>query len=119
MGDVHFRCLGCQQSLVADSSGAGVSFHCPHCNSLQVIPRTATRTPTPPVSLQTLAADEKLASVRLPHAVSPSSNSSDAGLWSAQERLWQNEHLSAEQAVALVERDQRISALRAECDWLA
>ncbi len=43
----------------------------------------------------------------------------DGSLWVAQERLWQNEHQSAEQAVALVERDQRISALRAECDWLA
>jgi len=39
--------------------------------------------------------------------------------WTAQERLWENEHQSAEQAVALVERDQRISALRAEKEWLA
>ena len=67
------------------------------------------------MSLQILAEDEKLVSAQLPQTHS----SSDAGLWSAQERLWQNEHLSAEQAVALVERDQRISALRAECDWLA
>jgi chromosome segregation ATPase len=44
---------------------------------------------------------------------------SGAGLWDAQERLWQNEHQTTEQVVALVERDQRISALRAECDWLA
>jgi len=106
---VHFRCLGCQQSLVADESGAGVSFQCPHCNSLQAIPHT----PTPLVSLQTLAEDEKPASARLPQPPS------DGGLWVAQERLWQNEHQSAEQAVALVERDQRISALRAECDWLS
>jgi chromosome segregation ATPase len=102
-----------------------VSFHCPHCNSLQVIPRTPTRTPTSPVSLQTLAADEKLNSTRLPKSPitttssTSSSSTSDPGLWSAQERLWQNEHQSAEQAVALVERDQRISALRAESDWLA
>jgi len=67
------------------------------------------------VSLHSLADEEKLVSTRLPQAPS----NSDAGLWSAQERLWQNEHLSAEQAVALVERDQRISAMRAECDWLA
>ncbi len=67
------------------------------------------------MSLQSLAEDEKLASARLPQA----SSNSDAGLWSAQERLWQNEHQSAEQAIALVERDQRISAMRAECDWLA
>jgi len=92
-----------------------VSFHCPHCNSLQFIPRTPSRTLPDPVSLQILAEDEKLVSAQLPQTHS----SSDAGLWSAQERLWQNEHLSAEQAVALVERDQRISALRAECDWLA
>jgi len=108
MGDVRFRCLGCQQSLVADERGAGVSFRCPHCNTSQTVPST----PTPPVSVQTLAEDEKPASARLPQA------SSDGGLWVAQERLWQNEHQSAEQAVALVERDQRISALRAECDWL-
>ena len=24
MGDVHFMCLGCRQSLVADESGAGL-----------------------------------------------------------------------------------------------
>jgi chromosome segregation ATPase len=65
------------------------------------------------VSLQTLPDDEKLAHRPRPQA------SSDAGLWVAQERLWQNEHQSAEQAIALVERDQRISAIRAECDWLA
>ena len=59
--------------------------------------------------------DEKPATAgRLPQAPS-----SDGGLWVAQERLWQNEHQSAEQAVALIERDQRISALRAESDWLA
>jgi chromosome segregation ATPase len=42
----------------------------------------------------------------------------DGGLWSTQEILWQNHRQQTEQAVALVERDQRISALRAECDWL-
>jgi chromosome segregation ATPase len=66
------------------------------------------------VSVQPLQEDEKLAAAgRRPQA------SSDGGLWVAQERLWQNEHQSAEQAIALIERDQRISALRAECDWLA
>jgi chromosome segregation ATPase len=64
------------------------------------------------VSLTTLQEDEKLA------ADPPSPAPSDAGLWVAQERLWQNEHQSAEQAIALVERDQQINALRAECDWL-
>jgi chromosome segregation ATPase len=53
-----------------------------------------------------------------PASAQHSEPANDAGLWVAQERLWQNEHQSAEQAVALVERDQRISALRAECDWL-
>jgi chromosome segregation ATPase len=71
------------------------------------------------VPQQTLAEDEKPASTRLPQSPTSTPSTSDPGLWSAQERLWQNEHQSAEQAVALVERDQRISALRAECDWLA
>ncbi|MGA3171452.1 MAG: hypothetical protein ABSE62_10605 [Chthoniobacteraceae bacterium] len=48
----------------------------------------------------------------------PTHAGADSGLWVAQERLWQNQHQSSEQAIALVERDQRISALRAECDWL-
>ena len=107
MADVHFKCLGCQQSLVADESGVGVSFSCPHCNTAQTIPVS-----TPAALIQTLQDDEKLAAGRR-------QASSDSGLWVAQERLWQNQHQSAEQAVALVERDQRISALRAECDWLA
>lgn len=107
MGDVYFRCLGCQQSLVADESGAGVSFRCPHCNTSQTIP-----TAQPSVSPTTLKEDEKSATGRRPQA------SSDGNLWVAQERLWKNQHQTAEQAVALVERDQRISALRAECDWL-
>jgi len=85
-----------------------VSFRCPHCNTSQAIPTSPLS-----VSLQTPQEDEKLAAGRRPRA------SSDGGLWVAQERLWQNEHQSAEQAVALIERDQRISALRAECDWLA
>ncbi len=110
MGDVHFVCLGCQQSLVADETGAGVSFRCPHCNTSQTIP-TSPRSRSVP--LEPLQEDEKLANGRRPQATT------DGGLWVAQERLWQNEHQSAEQAVALVERDQRISALRAECDWLA
>jgi len=108
MGDVHFRCLGCQQSLVADESGAGVSFHCPHCNTVQTIP-----TSTPSVSLQ--PPKEHAALTAAPR----SKTSNDEGLWVAQERLWQNEHDSAEQAIALIEREQRISALQAERDWLA
>lgn len=108
MGDLHFRCLGCQQSLVADESGAGVSFNCPHCNTTQTIPN-----PPPSVSVQTPLEEEEPAAGLHPQA------SSDGGLWLAQERLWKNEHQSAEQAVALIERDQRISALLAQCDWLA
>ncbi len=108
MGDVHFECLGCQQSLVADEGGAGVSFRCPHCNTAQTIPH-----PTPSVSLETLSEEGT------PTVASRSQATADGGLWVAQERLWQNEHQSAELAVELVERDQRISALRAECDWLA
>jgi chromosome segregation ATPase len=65
------------------------------------------------VSLKTLPQEGSPANVRLPQ------NSTNGDLWTAQERLWQNEHQSAEQTVALVERDQRISALRAECDWLS
>jgi len=114
MGDVYFRCLGCQQSLVADESGAGVSFHCPHCNTAQSIP-----TPSPSVSLHTLQEDQKPAADRHPQSSPDDGLGDHDGLWVAQERLWQNEHQSAEQAVALVERDQRISALRAECDWLS
>jgi chromosome segregation ATPase len=107
MGDLHFRCLGCQQSLVADESGAGVSFRCPHCNTAQSIPTISA------VSLQTVPDDGK------PVSAARSQASSDDSLWVAQERLWKNEHQSAEQAIALIERDQRISALRAECDWIA
>jgi len=64
------------------------------------------------VSLEPLPEDGK------PSSTPRSQGSADGSLWIAQERLWKNEHQSAEQAVALVERDQRISALRAECDWL-
>ena len=119
MGDVYFRCLGCQQSLVADESGVGVSFSCPHCHTSQSIPKSP-----PSVPLPTLQVDE-LAAASSSHASSSSSsdggpeNGPDSGLWVAQERLWKNEHQSAEQAVALVERDQRISALSAECEWLS
>ena len=84
-----------------------MSFQCPHCTTAQTIPP-----PNPFVSPQTPQEDEKPAADWCPQA------SSDGSLWLAQERLWQNEHQSAEQAIALVERDQRISALRAECDWL-
>ncbi len=71
------------------------------------------------MSLQSLVEEGRPASTPVSQSSPAQSTSSDAGLWSAQERLWKNEHQSAEQAVALVERDQRISALRAECDWLA
>jgi chromosome segregation ATPase len=64
---------------------------------------------------------------RLAHGAPADADGNGAGnnggnngeLWGAQERLWQNEHQSAEQAVALVERDQQISAISAERDWLA
>ena len=109
MADVHFRCLGCNQPLVADEIGAGVSFSCPHCKTAQLIPVA-------------VSATENLLSEEPPPApasrVQSAQPAADGGLWVAQERLWQNEHQSAEQAIALVERDQRISALRAECDWL-
>jgi chromosome segregation ATPase len=64
------------------------------------------------VSLQSASEDEKQDFTPRPQAAS------EGSLWVAQERLWQNEHQSAEQAIALVERDQRISALKAECAWL-
>jgi chromosome segregation ATPase len=56
---------------------------------------------------------------RNPASATRSQAASEGNLWVAQERLWQNERQSAEQAVALVERDQRISALQAERDWLS
>jgi len=114
MGDFHFRCLGCQQSLVADESGAGVSFLCPHCNTAQIIPTTPSRS----VSTQSPQEDGKSVSVQ-PNPAQPNLPFEAGGHWVTQERLWKNEHQSTEQAVAIVERDQRISALRAECDWLA
>ena len=40
-------------------------------------------------------------------------------LWVAQERIRQSRHHSSEQAVEMVQRDQRICALTAERDWLA
>jgi chromosome segregation ATPase len=64
------------------------------------------------VSLESLSEEQN------PPSAPRSQPSADGSLWVAQERLWKNQHQSAEQAVALVERDQRISALRAECDWL-
>ena len=110
MGDVYFRCLGCRQSLVADESGAGVSFLCPHCHTSQTVPPPLyVSLPTPQEGARPATA---AATATLPQSTT------DAGLWVAQERLWQNHHESAEQAVAIIERDQRISALRAECDWL-
>ena len=98
-----------------------MSFRCPHCSASQFIPTSPLS-----VSLSTSQEDERLAAAGQPPQVS-SAGSPDTGpepgpepgLWVAQERLWQNEHQSAEQAIALVERDQRISALRAECDWLS
>ncbi len=89
-----------------------MSFSCPHCRTSQTIPKSPLS-----VSLDTLKEGETRAAHRPAH---PSqAPSSDGGLWDAQERLWKNEHQSTEQAIALIERDQRISALRAECDWLA
>jgi chromosome segregation ATPase len=104
MGDLNFRCIGCQQNLVADDSGAGMPFNCPHCNTAQIIPPHATGVPAEQGELALAAGGKAQAG---------------DGLWSAQERLWQNEHQSSEQAIALVEREQRISALKAECEWLA
>ena len=83
-----------------------MSFLCPHCQTSQIIPTVSL--PVPP-ELVTAHATE----------VPASAPAAEAGLWSAQERLWKNQRDSSDQAVALIERDQRISALRAECDWLA
>jgi chromosome segregation ATPase len=87
-----------------------VSFVCPQCKTAQIIP-----THSPFVSSNT---PQETANATLAEA-QPGRRAADGTLWNAQERLWENHHQSAEQAVALIERDQRISALRAECDWLA
>jgi len=103
MGDVYFRCIGCQQSLVADETGVGVSFQCPHCSTAQSIPTPAATPQAIPEVREPIAGDS-----------TPSvSSEGDSG------SLSQNGQQSTEQAYALAERDQRISALRAECDWLA
>jgi chromosome segregation ATPase len=113
MGDLHFKCSGCQQSLVADDSGVGVSFRCPHCNTSQIVPPTST------IPVQGSREGKKPVSVLPSRASSGGGAAQGGGLWVAQERVRQNEHQSAERAVALIERDQRISALTAERDWLA
>ena len=106
MADVHFRCLGCQQSLVADESGAGVSFSCPHCNTAQDIPSFSVSTYSrQPGSIVAPATPQNGHSVDV-----PSTDSHD--------QLWQDARQSTDRAVEIIERDQRISALKAECDWL-
>ena len=99
MGDIRFQCMGCTQSLVVDERGAGMAFQCPHCARPQNIPMASTHLP-----------EEEPAA--------PGPPQGPDGLWMAQERIWRQEHQFAEQAVALVEREQRISALTAERDWL-
>ncbi len=108
MADVHFRCLGCQQSLVADESGAGVSFCCPHCNTAQAIPSSS-------VSPQPAQAGRIVASKNSPDRAQSGSNGHSTDL---HEQRWQDARQSTDRVVELVERDQRISALKAECDWL-
>ena len=72
-----------------------------------------------PCASNRIASSEKVSEEAKPVAAANGQGPSDGGLWVAQERLWQNERQAAEQAIALIERDQRLSALRAECDWLA
>ena len=118
MADLHFKCLGCDQSLVADESGAGLIFHCPHCARPQEIPAAVKRNGAP--HKETLAPARAAAEVpaREMEPARRPTPTAEEGLRMAQERLWQNENLSAEQTVALAERDQRISAIAAERDWL-
>jgi len=38
MADVHFHCPACEQKLVVDEGGVGLTIHCPHCNKVIQIP---------------------------------------------------------------------------------
>src|SRR5437879_4455616 len=38
MGDVRFSCPACEQSLVTDVKGAGLTINCPHCSGQVQVP---------------------------------------------------------------------------------
>jgi uncharacterized Zn finger protein len=38
MADIYFNCQRCQQHLVIDAAGAGITVKCPTCGELLVVP---------------------------------------------------------------------------------
>jgi chromosome segregation ATPase len=95
MGDVHFRCVGCRQSLVADATGAGVSFECPHCGAAQTIP-THTRVLDMEVQVNSDPAHNSLGS-NGPHPAAPAGADADIAAMRA-EFQWLGTQLDEERA---------------------
>src|SRR5437588_6024459 len=101
MGDVRFSCPACEQPLVSDAKGAGLTIHCPHCSGQVQIP-FPTRTGAP-------ASKQKSLSKRITLATEL-----DQQLRDTLAELDETRRLSEQRQLALAETLQQLRALTAE-----
>ncbi len=47
MPDIYFNCAACENPLVVDATGAGLTLLCPICNVAIIIPINSTHKSTP------------------------------------------------------------------------
>lgn len=105
MADVHFTCPACEQSLVADAKGAGLTIDCPHCTGSLQIPAEST------VSSEARARKSLSKWINRATAL-------EGELSAARRKFEETEREYSEQRVLFAETAQRLRAAAAENECL-
>lgn len=71
MSDFKFSCPNCSQSIVCDTSNAGMQIPCPSCQTLLTVPQPPPAAPAPPTGPIRLSINK---TAHQPHAAPPASH---------------------------------------------